>query len=134
MFGMAGTLAMVSAALAGVGLFVLAWVIVVWLVCAVLVGLGAYSRGRSLPLWLVLAVLLTPLAAALMLLMFPDRTEVRVRREAQQGRNGLRLCPSCSEVVRREARRCRFCLADLTRKVEATPQQLADKRVEPRLI
>src|SRR5690606_23916085 len=120
--------------LAGAGLFLAGWVITVWLVCAALVGLGAHSRGRSVPLWLFLAVLLTPLPAALMLLMFPDRTELRMRREAARGRNGLRLCPSCGEVVRKEARRCRFCLGDLTRKAETAPRQLPDDRVEPRLI
>ena len=139
MFGtasaLAGTLATVSAAVAGAGLFMAAWVIAVWLVCAVLVGLGAHSRGRPVPLWLFLAILLTPLPAALMLLVFPDRTELRVRREAGRGLNGLRLCPSCGEVVRKEARRCRFCFADLAaRNVEAAPpRRLPDERVEPRL-
>ncbi len=134
MLGMAGTLATISAALAGAGLFLIAWVVTVWLVCAVLVGLGAHSRGRSVALWLFLALLLTPLPAALMLLMFADRTDVRVRRDAAQGRSDLRLCPSCGEVVRKEARRCRFCLGDLTRKAEPASRQLPDERVEPRLI
>ena len=131
MLGMAGTLATVTAAIAGAGVFLVAWVVAVWLVCAVLVALGAHSRGRSVPLWLLLAILLTPLPAALMLLMFPDRSERRDRREARRGRNGLRLCPSCSEVVRSEARRCRFCLADLTRKT-VVPALLPEERVEPR--
>lgn len=133
MLGIAGTLATVSAALAGAGLFLMSWIVAVWLVCAILVGLGAHSRGRCVPLWLFLAVLLTPLPAAVMLLVFPDRSELRARREASRGRNGLRLCPSCGEVVRKEARRCRFCLADLTRRVEAAPRLLPDERVEPRL-
>ena len=133
MLGMAGTLAPISAALAGAGLFLATWIVSVWLVCAALVGLGAYSRGRCVPLWLFLAILLTPLPAALMLLVFPDRAELRARREAGRGRNGLRLCPSCGEVVRKEARRCRFCLADLTRKAEAAPRLPPDERVEPRL-
>jgi hypothetical protein len=133
MLGMAGTLSSVAAALAGAGLFLVAWLVSVWLVCAALVALGAQSRGRSVPLWLFLAILLTPLPAAVMLLLFPDRTDLRARREARQGRNGLRLCPSCGEVVRGEARRCRFCLADLTRKAEAATRLLPDERVEPRL-
>lgn len=133
MLGMAGTLAAISTAIASAGLFLVAWIATVWLVCAVLVALGARSRGRSVPLWLFLAIMVTPLPAALMLLVFPDRSELRVRRDAKRGRDGLRLCQSCGEVVRVEARRCRFCLADLTRKVEAIPRLLPDERVEPRL-
>lgn len=133
MFGMAGTFTAIMAALAGAGVFVVIWLVCAWLLCAVLVALAARSRGRSALLWLFLAILLTPLLSALMLLVFADRPEVRVRRDAKQGRSGLRLCPSCGEVVRTEARRCRFCLADLTRRVEPPASLLGDERVEPRL-
>jgi len=133
MLGISGTLATLAGVIAGAGVLLIAWLVSIWLVCAALVALGAYSRGRSVPLWLFLAILLTPLPAAVMLLLFPDRSELRQRRDAKLGRDGWRLCPSCSEVVRAEARRCRFCLADLTRRVDALPRQLSPERVEPRL-
>lgn len=133
MLGMAGTLTAIAAAMAGASLFVVVWFVAVWLVCAALVALAARSRGRSAPGWLLLSIVLTPLLAALMLLAFADRSEIRVRHDARRGRAGLRLCPSCGEVVRIEARRCRFCLADLTRRVEAVAPLPSDERVEPRL-
>ena len=133
MLGMAGTFGTIMTAMAGAGIFLAVWFATAWLVCAVLVALAARSRGRSAPLWLLLAVMLTPLPAALMLLVFADRAEVRVRRDASQGRAGLRLCPSCGEVVRIEAKRCRFCLADLTRRIEPAASLLSDDPVEPRL-
>jgi hypothetical protein len=68
-----------------------------------------------------------------MLLLFVERPDLRMRREAKEGRGGLRLCPSCSEVVRSEARRCRFCLADLARRPGPLPPLIPDDRVEPRL-
>lgn len=137
MFGMtAGTLAWLSAIpamIAGVGVFFIAWVACAWLICAILVAVAANGRGRSGCAWLLLAVLLTPAPAALMLLVSVDRSERRLRRDASQGKEGLRLCPSCSEVVRSGARRCRFCLADLTRGPDLAAAQLPDQRMEPRI-
>jgi len=153
LFGATSTLAAISAVLAGTGIFVVGWVVSVWLVCAVLVAVAAHHRGRFAPLWLFLAVLLTPVLAGLMLVLFPDRTELRQRRDARRGRGGWQLCPSCGEAVRREARRCRFCLSDLTRRGDATAVGVArvaatrpmavrtpparpvasEERVEPRL-
>ena len=137
MFGMtAGTVAAVTAVpamLAGAGVFFIAWAVGAWLICAILVAVAAHGRGRSGYAWLLLAVLLTPLPAALMLMVFVDRSERRRRRDAAHGKEGLRLCPSCSEVVRSQARRCRFCLADLTRRDEPAAVRLSDERMEPRL-
>jgi hypothetical protein len=130
---MLGVLAMVPAMIAGAGAFFVAWAATAWILCAILVALAAHGRGRSGPAWLVLAFVLTPLPAALMLLTFGDRSERRLRRDALQGREGLRLCPSCNEVVRSEARRCRFCLADLTRRAEPAAARLTGGRMEPRL-
>ena len=133
MLGMAGTLATFTAAMAGASIFVAIWLVLAWLLCVILIAIAAHGRGRSPLWWLCLAILLTPLIAALMLLLFAERPDLRVRRDAREGRGGLRLCPSCSEVVRSEARRCRFCLADLTRRAEPLPALIPDDRVEPRL-
>jgi hypothetical protein len=133
MLGMAGTLATISATMAGASIFVAGWLVLAWLLCMVLVALAAHGRGRSPLLWLALSILLTPLLAGLMLLLFAERPDQRMRRDAQEGRAGLRLCPSCSEVVRMEARRCRFCLADLTRRGEPANTIVPEDRVEPRL-
>ena len=130
---MAGTLATIAGALAGAGVFLVTWMVTAWLLCAVLVALAAHGRGRSGPLWLGLCILLTPWLAALMLLVFSDRSEVRIREHARNRRAGLRLCPSCSEVVRDQAGRCRFCLVDLNRRAEAVAPSIPDERVEPRL-
>lgn len=136
MFGMtAGTLASVSAIpamIAGVGVFFIAWAACVWLICAILVAVAAHGRGHSGYVWLLLAIVLTPLPAALMLLMFADRSDRRRRRDAGRGKEGLRLCPFCSEVIRSQALRCRFCLMDLARHAEPVPAQFRDQLMEPR--
>ncbi len=133
MLGMASTLAAVTALVAGAGLFVTGWAIGAWLLCALLVGFAARSRGRSFALWLLLAVVVTPIVTALVLAGFADRSGSRVRELARQGRDGLRLCPSCAEVVWAEARRCRFCLSDLARKPAPVAQLTAALPAERRL-
>ncbi|NLD53183.1 MAG: hypothetical protein GX652_00800 [Burkholderiaceae bacterium] len=114
MLGMAGTLGTVTALIAGTGLFVAGWAVGAWLLCALLVGFAARSRGRAFAPWLLLAIVVTPIVAALVLASFADRSALRVREAARRGRDGMRLCPSCAEVIWAQARRCRFCLADLT--------------------
>ena len=131
MLGMASTLGAVTALIAGAGLFVAGWAIGAWLLCALLVGFAARSRGRSFALWLLLAVVVTPIVAALVLVSFADRSASRVRDFARKGRDGLRLCPSCAEVVWAEARRCRFCLADLAPKPAPTPAPAARLSAAP---
>lgn len=133
MLGMASTLATISAMLASAGIFLAAWLVLAWLLCVVLVAWAAQGRGRSPLGWLGLAILLTPPIAALMLLLFVERPDLRLRRDAEKGRAGLRLCPSCSEVVRTEARRCRFCLGELIRRADERPSLVPVDRVEPRL-
>ena len=130
---MLGTWTSIAATLAGAGIFVAGWLVLAWLLCVILVAWAASGRGRSPLGWLALAIVLTPPLAALMLLLFAERPDLRMRHDAKEGRGGLRLCPSCSEVVRTEARRCRFCLADLTREPKPAPALILDDRVEPRL-
>ena len=91
------------------------WILLAWLVTALMVARAASGRGRSAIGWLLLAVLLAPPVAALMLLVLPDQAETRQRLFASRGQRGLRLCPSCAEVVRIEARCCRYCGVDLER-------------------
>ena len=133
MLGMAGTLGTLTALIAGAGLFVAGWAVGAWLLCALLVGFAARSRGRSFVLWLLLAVVITPIMAALALAAFADRSASRQRTVARQGRDGLRLCPSCAEVVWAEARRCRFCLTDLARKPAPVTQLAAALPAERRM-
>lgn len=129
--GAASVITTVSAVLAGVGVFIVGWIVAVWLVSAALVAVAARHRGQAALLWLLLAVLLTPILAGLMLLLFPDRSDVRRREQARQGQGSWQLCPSCGEAVRREARRCRFCLTDLSPRTD--PRRTDARRIEPQI-
>ena len=112
----AGGAAQEVAAWVSLTLYVAAgWLLLIGLVAAALVARAAVGRGRSGFGWLLLAFLMTPMVAGLLLLLMPDRGEIRQRRLAARGKAGLRLCPSCAEVVRHEARCCRYCGVDLQR-------------------
>jgi hypothetical protein len=47
--------------------------IIIWLVLAIVIGIAAARRGRSGLGWLVASVLLSPLIAAILLALLPDR-------------------------------------------------------------
>jgi hypothetical protein len=111
----AAAVAGIASTAAAIGIGLGGWLVAAWLVTAMLVARGAAGRGRSGVGWFLLAILLAPPVAALMLLVLPDRAEARQRAQARIGKGGLRLCPSCAEVVRQEARCCRYCGVDLER-------------------
>ena len=50
----------------------------------------------------------------------------------EQRRSEARLAVS-EKMVRMEAKRCRFCLADLTRRADPAAAMIPEERVEPRL-
>ena len=131
---LAGATATITAGAIAIG----SWILLAWLLTALMVARAAAGRGRSAIGWLLLAVLLAPPVAALMLLVLPDQAEARRRLFAGRGQRGLRLCPSCAEVVRAEARRCRYCGVDLERldrqkQLEARkqPEAQAQARLQP---
>ena len=78
----------------------------------------AQSRGRSLVRWFFLGFLLGPIG--FILLLFMPKTQTKKDEEALD-RGELRKCPSCAELVKSEAVKCRHCGDPLN--VEAQPQQ-----------
>ena len=80
------------------------------LLAACIVGAVAGSRGRSGFGWFLYGLLLWPLAL-IHVLVLPKRAEVLERRQLALGE--ARKCPHCAEIVRPEARVCRFCGRDL---------------------
>ena len=59
--------------------------IIIWLALAIVIGIAAARRGRSGLGWLVASLLLSPLIAAILLALLPDRRyeEVLSRLAAQ---------------------------------------------------
>lgn len=86
-------------------------VLILWLAFAFLVGAFAQHRGRSGGGWGLLALLLSPLLVFIILLAIgPNHEGI----EADAIASGeMRKCPHCAELVKAEAKLCRYCHSEL---------------------
>lgn len=79
---------------------------IVWLCFAVACAGVASKKGKSVIFWFLLGGLLGPLALIIIFVIKQDRLEAE-RRSIDQGLE--KKCPSCAELVKYEAKKCRFC-------------------------
>jgi hypothetical protein len=80
--------------------------VVIWVVMAFVIAAIATERGRSPVSWFLYGFLLWPVA--LIHLLALPRVEGNV--EQRQVESGERVrCPNCAELIRPEAKICRFC-------------------------
>ncbi len=87
-------------------------IMVIWLFCGVISAMVASSKGRSGCSWLALGVVLGPIGMIASFIV-PNPELARVQEARVSGSSkGFKKCPSCAEVVRSEAIKCRFCGTD----------------------
>lgn len=88
-----------------------------WLGFSAVVGVAAVKRNRSGVGWFILALVISPLLAGLLVLALGGSrpTTVYLTKDAAEvpantfGRILEKQCPDCAEMVKADARICRFC-------------------------
>ncbi len=88
----------------------------------------AHSKGRSFVAWWFYGAALFIAALPHSLIIKPDAKQIE-REQLQSGNN--RKCPFCAEIIKVEARVCRFCGRDLPEYKSDADAAVSGKLVEP---
>jgi len=83
---------------------------VVWVLFGVAGGMILSNKGRSGCGGFALGFLLGPIGLLIALVMSADHRELE--KKSLSG-GDVRKCPHCAELIKREARKCRFCGSDV---------------------
>jgi hypothetical protein len=102
-----------------------------FILVAILIGLipaaVAASKGRNFMAWWFYGAAMWIVAMPWSLMLKPDRRAIEAR-ELSGG--DTRKCPHCAEIIKAEAKVCRFCGRDVEPIASATAHSAAP-RIEP---
>jgi hypothetical protein len=81
-------------------------ILLIWFLFGLVSAIVAQGKGRSGCGWFTLGVLLGPFG---LLLAFAVGSNSRAIEDSAVRSGDMKKCPACAELIKREAKKCRYC-------------------------
>ena len=82
-----------------------------WPLFSILIGMWNHNKGNSFWVGFLISLFLSPLIGFIIVLVLTPNKKNLEKRELNSGK--LKKCPYCGELIKPEAKICRFCQREL---------------------